>query len=76
MDGIGVVGAVAEPGRDRDAALRRQDQLKLQLPFHHGVLHDLRSSLVGAARTGPVRRERGEGRSHYAGPGKFFRGPG
>ncbi|GGQ50476.1 hypothetical protein Saso_29690 [Streptomyces asoensis] len=75
MDGERVVAAVAQPGRDRDAALRRQDEVELQFALHHGVMHagsPLDTDLA-PARGGPVRVERGGTRDHYAGPEDFLR---
>ncbi|GGN53386.1 hypothetical protein GCM10011579_011550 [Streptomyces albiflavescens] len=37
MDGVRVVGAVAEPRRDGNAALGRQDEFEFEFAFHHGV---------------------------------------
>ena len=59
VDGVRVVGAVGEPGRDGDAALGRQDQFELQLAFHHGVhVGAFLSLLRGPAERARTRRER------------------
>lgn len=66
VHGVGVLGAVAQPGGDGDAALRRQHQLELQFTFDHGM-HGVRSSPCTYARRRAVQGESALPGFHYAG---------
>ncbi|GAA1893607.1 hypothetical protein GCM10009837_14560 [Streptomyces durmitorensis] len=72
MDGVGVVGAVGEAGRDGDGAFRREDEFELKLAFHHGV-HVGAFLPCSEPWSGPVQGESAVGAEHYAGSGNFFR---